>query len=339
MPAKKRKSNSNQLNIDLRNTNTDMQPLPHPFFEGSYGDGQKPKSRLELKLMSLSSAIRSKQNWHEKMNNQAVCRKWKEEALGQGELTEKQIDYVLSELKYYASLRENSIEMSTVDGVWQSDALIPSDVKQSLLKSVKLLEDVPENERDWHPGTNEQVLNLVHPSLFCLVFGETKIINENDVRISLDETLNHFDEGETIEASRVVTEQGFTTSSTYQWLPSDFSVLDDGHVKIESYINNLHPVQHENLYKQIEKIFAYFLPLFSKTLTDLSLKIQTKPSSVNIDPYSWYASETEDSNEDSSEGLSMIKKFIELAKNTNRSVNFFNVNYYTIIFTVIKTHT
>ena len=59
--------------------------------------------------------------------------------------------------------------MSAVDGVWQNDELIPMDIKQSLIECAKKLENVPEDEKDWHPGSNEQVLDLVHPSLFCYV--------------------------------------------------------------------------------------------------------------------------------------------------------------------------
>ncbi len=34
-----------------------------------------------------------------------------------------------------------------------------------------MLEEVPDAEKDWHPGSDGQVLDLVHPSLFCLVNG------------------------------------------------------------------------------------------------------------------------------------------------------------------------
>ena len=37
------------------------------------------------------------------------------------------------------------------------------------------MEDVPEAEKDWHPGTSKQVLDLVHPSLYCIRIGETLV--------------------------------------------------------------------------------------------------------------------------------------------------------------------
>ena len=295
MPPKKRKKSSNKtiLSIDLTNRNADLKPFPHPFIEGSYGEGSKPKSQLELNLMRLSASIRSKPDWYEKIKTESICSKWRQEALEQSSLTEKQIDYVLDELEYYDKIRENSIEMSTVDGVWQSDSLINNEVKQSFIECVKVLEDIPESERDWHPGTNNQVLDLVHPSLFCLVYGETRIINRKDTVVSLDNTLNHSGDGEIIYSDSDKTNSDYTISSSYQWLPSEFSVKNDGHVKIESYINNLNPNKHEKLYKVIESIFERFIPLFNKTLTCLQNE-NTKPISVKVDPYKWYVSEEDE---------------------------------------------
>ena len=95
-------------------------------------------------------------------------------------LTEAQIRYVLAELAYYAERRDErtGIEVSCVDGVWQSDALIDDELRSRLREAVRVLEDVPDAERDWHPGSDEQVLDLVHPSLFGLVRG----VSRPDVR-------------------------------------------------------------------------------------------------------------------------------------------------------------
>ncbi len=36
---------------------------------------------------------------------------------------------------------------------------------QALVRGVAILESVPDEEKDWHPGSEHQVLDLVHPSL------------------------------------------------------------------------------------------------------------------------------------------------------------------------------
>jgi Protein of unknown function (DUF4246) len=63
--------------------------------------------------------------------------------------------------------------VAAVDGTWQSDTLFSEELRQALLQEVSRLENVPEHAKDWHPGSNNQVLDLVHPSLFCYVAGVT----------------------------------------------------------------------------------------------------------------------------------------------------------------------
>ncbi|CAF1468763.1 unnamed protein product [Adineta ricciae] len=284
------------LSINLQSENTDLKPFPHPFNAGSYGRGSEPKTLVELDLTRLSADIRSKINWYEKMKNDTIRNKWKQEALQQSRLTEKQIDYVLAELEYYDSIRDGSIEMATVDGVWQSDELIHADMKNSLIECVKTLENVPKNEQDWHPGTNNQVLDLVHPSLFCFVNQVSRIINETNLTINVTNALQSIGRGTPVDinfksllpADRQNEKSAdYTRSETYQWLPTEFHVSRDGEVKIESYINNLHPIKHKRLYLFIERIFQRFIPLFNKVLTDL-INVQGKPNRIKVDPHGWY---------------------------------------------------
>ncbi|KAJ0391550.1 hypothetical protein P43SY_011830 [Pythium insidiosum] len=63
----------------------------------------------------------------------------------------------------------------------------------------------------------------------------------------------------------------------YQWIPSDFRVDGDGNVKILSYINNLHPVLHREMYNSIEKIFSKFVPLFDRVLSWLVNSREPQP--------------------------------------------------------------
>ncbi|KAJ0398563.1 hypothetical protein ATCC90586_010359 [Pythium insidiosum] len=53
---------------------------------------------------------------------------------------------------------------------WMSDSIVPADVKAKFVREVSVLEDVPDEQKDWHPGSNDQVLDLVHPSLYCCVY-------------------------------------------------------------------------------------------------------------------------------------------------------------------------
>ncbi len=158
--------------------------------------------------------------------------------------------------------------MSAVDGVWQSDELIPNDIKESLITYVNNLENIPENEKDWHPGTNKQILDLVHPSLFCYFNQITRIINDSNRIINVDNALENIGNGEIIDINeeklssknkKPQSPPDYTKSNKYQWLPAEFNVSNDGQVTIESYINNLHTIERKELYRLIVQIFQYYL--------------------------------------------------------------------------------
>ncbi|CAF3365394.1 unnamed protein product [Rotaria sp. Silwood1] len=148
--------------------------------------------------------------------------------------------------------------MSSVDDVWQSDELIPIDIKESLIARVSRLENVLESEKDWYPGTNKQILDLVHPSLFCFVNQVTRIINDKERIVNVDNALEHIGDDDFFW-------DDYTRSDTYQWLPVDFDISKD----------------------VIEQIYERFIPLFNKALTDL-IHFRSKPHRILFDPYQSY---------------------------------------------------
>ncbi|KAF8593630.1 hypothetical protein BDV93DRAFT_584336, partial [Ceratobasidium sp. AG-I] len=117
-----------------------------------------------------------KPSWWTKSRDENILAKWRVEALEQAALMkESHVDYVLKELDRYAKLRDEStgIEVTCYDRIWQSDTLIPSSLRERLIAGVSKLENVPDSEKDWHPRSNGQVLDLVHPSLYPVVYGRT----------------------------------------------------------------------------------------------------------------------------------------------------------------------
>jgi hypothetical protein len=294
----------------------------HPFYPTRvYGTSASPLTRKGMKKLMISTAIRSKPKWYNKINDETILDKWRKELHvrqardtnrdGEEEdddeeeedsyddydgVTEDMFNSVITKLRgHYSRLNDGSIEISPVDNVYQSDTLIPADVKQALLNGVALLENVPEDKKDWHPGSNNQVLDLVHPSLFCLVNG-VSMIRMNDEKELLEEvhregvagSLNRMGQGEIVKFKRCLpdycsddeersgneyaesperADKDYSFSNRFQWLPSEFNVLPDGTTQIETYINNLHPMKHKELYGTIEKIFGKFVPLFNKTLS------------------------------------------------------------------------
>jgi hypothetical protein len=223
-------------------------------------------------MMQCSAHIRSKPEWFDKMNDAGIVARWTEEAVAQG-LTEAQVRYVLDELAHYAALRDGrtGIEVSAVDGVWQSDTLVDDGLRSRLREAVRVLEEVPEAEQDWHPGSGGQVLDLVHPSLFCLV----REVSGAPERVWKNPTDRW---------------SKYEVSERFQWLPTDVDVSDDGEVTFRSYVNNVHPEAHRELAAVLPDLFARMRPLLENVLTDLR---RPRPLRIKADPYGWYEAEPE----------------------------------------------
>ncbi|MEU9532027.1 DUF4246 domain-containing protein [Streptomyces sp. NPDC048213] len=253
--------------------------FPLPFQASRSALYATPRTLRELEMTECSAHLRAKPGWFDKRNDPGIVARWTSEATAQG-LTEAQIRYVLAELARYAELRDErtGIEVSAVDGVWQSDTLIDDELRSRLREAVRVLEEVPEEERDWHPGSDGQVLDLVHPSLFCLVrdvSGGPEHAWENPT--------SHFSKHE--------------FSDTFQWLPSDVEVGADGEVAFRSYVNNVHPEDHRELTGVLPDLFARMLPLLENVLTDLR---HPRPPRIGIDPrHGWYDPEPEHPSRDS----------------------------------------
>lgn len=54
--------------------------------------------------------------------------------------------------------------------------MVPASLIEQLKATVKPLEDVPEHQKDWHPGSNKKVPDLLHPSLFPMVYGTSRVL-------------------------------------------------------------------------------------------------------------------------------------------------------------------
>lgn len=236
--------------------------FPTPFIVGEYGEGAEPKTLLERKIAEVSATIRRKPDWQTKVRLQSVVNKWKQECFEQG-ITEEQYKFIIDELKYYTRLSENKIRISPVDGVYEADNIINPTLRKDLLECVSVLENVPEDQKDWHPDSGSQVLDLVHPSLFCFV---NNVTNVTDQTVNLWDAMSYVNVGSKLH---MVEKNDYSYSNKYQWLPTEFSIDQNGKARIKSYINNLEPLKHRKLYSVLEDIFSEFVGMFNKVLTSL----------------------------------------------------------------------
>ncbi|KAJ7482202.1 hypothetical protein B0H11DRAFT_2173252 [Mycena galericulata] len=256
-------------------------PLPFAVYsESEYGIdewGPAPKTLAELRMYALSWAIRAKPGWRHKMENVEILEKWRKEALEQQEplplekkMTSNMVNYVLTELKGYSALcdEEQGFEDSKgwlfFDSIWYLDGAISEELLQRLKTSARKFEDVPDDQKDWHPGSSQQVLDLVHPSMYCVRYGRTQAFIPGAPRTASNLLLVHPPDLETPE------EQPWLLSTEFSWLPSDYKVAEDGSVHLLSpYINNVHPEHHQPLYRVIEDVITVLVPVFERVLGEI----------------------------------------------------------------------
>ncbi|KAK7431822.1 hypothetical protein QQZ08_001763 [Neonectria magnoliae] len=232
----------------------------------------------EVCMLKLMNDITDKPDWSRKVNDPEIVAKWRKEALEMpwseyvdyGDFNDAMFEACIKELVKKADIYEKTGLIPVVDYsacAIKSDNLIPDDLREALKSAVALLENVPAEQRDWHPGSDNKVLDLVHPSLWPVLYGRTLVLP--DRRINVENCLENCGMGVVVpephpaevEERRVgwLNRSVETLSSRFQWLPCDVD-LTGKHARIESYINNLHPVQHAALYPVIEKSIGKALP-------------------------------------------------------------------------------
>ena len=159
----------------------------------------------ESTMLQLMNVATDKEDWHIKvclvaiyvvekssidddiqLQNRRIAKKWKEEALSSGlDVTPKMVDWCLDELRYKASLISPDAPAPPIfvynGDVFKSDNAVSAELKKALQENVKIFESkIPEKSKDWHPGSDQKVWDLVHPSLFPLVYGRTRILSEGE---------------------------------------------------------------------------------------------------------------------------------------------------------------
>lgn len=184
--------------------------------------------------------------------------------------------------------------------VVKSDTAIPESLASELIAAIKPLEDIPENQKDWHPRSEDKVLDLVHPSLYPLMYGKSRVL-PNQLIPDPEASLKFCGQGEITrkpDSNELELDPGSGThlyngqlrqgvhwgvdgpfvdperycSADYQWLPCDVafrprsSPNEELEVWISSYINNLHPVLHKGLYSVLSKIIAKTVPMWDDVL-------------------------------------------------------------------------
>lgn len=144
------------------------------------------------------------------------------------------------------------------EGVLHSDVAVPVPLADLLDKQIG---EVARSEPvDYHPGSADLVRDLVHPSLFPYIDGESPLSESVHPTLA---RIQKYNEG-MAQAGAVDRWGRQFEKSQYQWLPTVFRTDANGCVTIVGYINNLDRRKYAGLYDSLATLFNLFLPLFEQ---------------------------------------------------------------------------
>lgn len=138
--------------------------------------------------MQVMTSIRLKPSWTTKVFDEEIVKKWKLEGCEQLEaLTEEMFDRLVVTLRYEASEEcQGGIRPAPVEGVFEADGAVDAALATAMDELAADLRSVQGSKIDFHPGSNEQVVDLLHPSLFCYAEGQTLVrdgcVNGSDAK-------------------------------------------------------------------------------------------------------------------------------------------------------------
>ena len=211
----------------------------------------KTLERRERILSDIKFEVRKKPNWFNKIFDATIAAKWKAESLpllaDTGEVetpiefdAEGALDTLFERLCIEAQCilkgtggRDAEPWFMRVD-----DGAVDAALAEELDSALEPFRATP----DWHPGSEEQVMDLIHPSLYC-----------------------HVDAGSP-PAKKLKLAAGVAVDRSkwdFQWIPADFAV-DGDKVRQESYINNLDGDAHPKAQDVVVRVLEKMLPLLRR---------------------------------------------------------------------------
>ncbi|KAI9645911.1 hypothetical protein NHQ30_005348 [Ciborinia camelliae] len=265
-------------------------PLSSRFAHGVKEWEQVPAvTARELAMVALMNNLTDKPDWQVGVFDSATIARWREENYMNYLMSEKAWDWCVKELRDKAmEFNEKGFvkALDTGSCICKSDVLVPESLGAEIRDDIAV--SLERGDRDWQPKSNEQVLNLVDPSLFPLVYGKSPVLADGG-QVDLDNVLGPHPQATVaprcfdrrVDSAKVQAqvqrydENGcshilslsvdryrsdlryYHWSSNFQWLPCEveFTKESGTDVHITSYINNLHPT-NTLLYKSIEKLIS-----------------------------------------------------------------------------------
>ncbi|KAE8133533.1 hypothetical protein BDV38DRAFT_296043 [Aspergillus pseudotamarii] len=242
-----------------------------------------PLTARELAMLNLMETLTDRPGWYNLIFDKHTVTKWKEEAMTRPIISHKAWDWCLAELRDKAiRFKETGqiLVLNSGSAVCKSDTIIPSSVGLKIQQFVSKLSDECGDRKDWEPSSNKLIWNMIDPSFFPLVYGQTRVL-VNGGCVPLEQTLETYGHGEVAprhDQEREILEEfpdsddnarSLLFSHRFQWLPCEVEFCGPAgstDVRITSYVNNLHPSRHRSFYETLEEVVSQVIEPWNETL-------------------------------------------------------------------------
>ncbi|OAJ39488.1 hypothetical protein BDEG_23327 [Batrachochytrium dendrobatidis JEL423] len=225
------------------------------------------RTLVEMRYIQYLQCILCKPMWWIDITNQHIVEQWRTDSLDRN-ISPSTFNLALEQLGVFAK----QLVCNGSDGL---GTIVPGPVEQTYILDngipdnvyTRLMTNVSDIEHGSNHNTGQMVHNLINASMYSVVYGQT-MIAPLDIRLKYT-TMAPCD---ILLSTRLVSNVPIIDSSPkfisrkFQCLPSEFRVEQDGSVTINSYINNLNPIWHRDMYKCIAKIFKCFVPMFESLI-------------------------------------------------------------------------
>ncbi|KAK5666891.1 hypothetical protein QVD99_006522 [Batrachochytrium dendrobatidis] len=221
------------------------------------------RTLVEMQYIQYLQCILCKPMWWIDITNQHIVEQWRADSLDRNispstfNLALEQLGVFVKQLVCNGSDGLGTIVPGPVELTYILDNGIPDNVY------TRLMTNVSDIEHGSNHNTGQMVHNLIDASMYSVVYGQTMI-----APLSIRLKYTAMVPCDILLSTRLVSDTPIIDSSPefisrkLQCLPSEFRVEQDGSVTINSYINNLNPIWHRDMYKCIAKIFKCFVPMF-----------------------------------------------------------------------------
>ncbi|KAJ2860914.1 hypothetical protein GGI22_002588 [Coemansia erecta] len=248
---------------------------------------------MDTDALLLSSRIRTLPNWINDRQSARKRREWHGWGKEAG-LTDSDITYMLDELDYYACVgkSEIGIEAGCFDMIWISKVLVDNELYTKLAQQLdgfkKLTLRQSRHRQTATPATVEgrgsSVLDVIGLPEDLLDYDKTRVLQDARIR-SLEDAIEYIGHGKRLSSTKqwehAYRDLGYefkidwmALDSYVGWkstarLPSEVHVDRAGNATFSTYISNVHPVEHRELYTTLGRVLTKATPLFEEVLTDM----------------------------------------------------------------------